>query len=193
MTTEYMYLVIGRSPRYHAEDEKYTKIYGLFSDENEACHCYHYQEKYGYGGAVSLIKLPINVHFNSFYISSSEEDNVPEPIGTCESHKEFYTITINKTLFGVYSDYTRARKLKKRLNKRIDSDKEFASKFAEERLYGFVKTKKKYISQEYPEIRKYLLMNLEEFDFDKSIIDTEFDPIDLTRQPFLSRRIDDDI
>lgn len=115
MEDRIFYLVIGGPYRYHAEDDEFTEIYGLFSDYETACQCLYYHKSHE--GSVIVIPIPVDKFFDQMYIGLSGEENPPKPKLKLDIYTEIYIVRNEEFIFGVYKTKQKADSL---LDKLLD-------------------------------------------------------------------------
>lgn len=168
------YLVIGGPPQYHAEDDQFTEVYGLFSKLEDALQCYQFRIELS--GSVVILPIEADTYFNPKDISLYGQDDYPPIKITAEAYQLVYVVTeyyfdretdtMVHRVYKVCSDLIEAQKYLKSL---IDAGADSWD----------------------CKIRAYCRFELDEFSPSiKEFIDVETNPVTLTKYPFGSRWYD---
>jgi hypothetical protein len=174
MKEKKVYLVIGGAPQYHAEDDAFTEVFGVFSSYEDACQIFHHHQSWC--GSITIVPLVLDVPVENHYISVFGIDNPPKPKTFHPTYQPVwiiisqhpYDINIKPTFYGIYSTEKKAKKVQDELVK-------------ESGLDGF--------AYDYPKIKKFCMIDLKDFEPDISqFIDKRVDSMGMTKTPFISGR-----
>jgi len=160
------YLVVGGQPQYHAEDDEFTEVYGLFSDYESACQCHEFNDG---RGSLVILPVPVDKFFDHIYISDGEK-NPPLPKSVNASYIPFYVVSSYELFYGAFSDKVEAETLENLI------------------LDKFYKEKGGFNLYQEPRVRKYIMMDLVKFKPDISnFINKKVEPFKLIECPHFSR------
>jgi hypothetical protein len=160
-----MYIVISGSPRYHLEDDRFTTIRGVFDNKEDARQCFHFFK--GECGDIVIMEVPFNKPVDlNFGVYGDNCPPLPREKGdlyipfwvVSRYDREFKTIC-----YGVRSTKDAGMKLKEEVSKKFEVD-----------TWNL-------------DVRKYVKLDLEQFDFNEDIIDKEIEPIRLEKTPYFFR------
>lgn len=165
MSDTIMYVVVGGFPRYHMEDERFSDIYGVFDNQEDARQCFYFY-KDGCGD-IRIMEVTLNKPL-SLGISTYGDDCPPLPHGKGDYYTSFWVVSrydreLKTICYGVRSNKDAAIKLKNLVSKRFGVDD-----------WDLM-------------VRRYIKLDLERFNFDADTIDKEIEPMRLEKAPYFYR------